>query len=78
MSATKGSRSGTMHALLREVEPGLYRAEYSGEINPERPDEREIPDFHVGTDPAAVKLWVEAMAAGLGYDGVVWDAADRG
>ncbi len=65
--------SGTFHALLREIEPGLFRAEYSGEINPQDPDAREIPDFHIGTDPASVKLWVEEMATGLGYDNVVWD-----
>ncbi|HEY4042359.1 MAG TPA: hypothetical protein VGM32_11025 [Rhodopila sp.] len=66
-------KSGSLHAALREIEPGLFRAEYSGEINPENPDEREIPDFHVGTDAAGVKQWVERMAAGLGYDRVVWD-----
>ena len=77
MSATPRPRSGTLHAILREVEPGLYRAEYSGEINPDNPDEREIPDFHVGTDPAAVTNWVEEMAIGLGYDQVVWDLPDR-
>ena len=76
MSESASPRSGTMHAVLREVEPGLFRAEYSGEINPDRPDEREIPDFHIGTDADGVKNWVEEMAAGLGYDGVVWDAAE--
>lgn len=73
MSDTSGPGKGTLHALLREVEPGLFRAEYTGEINPENPDEREIPDFHVGTDPAGVKNWVEEMAIRLGYDQVVWD-----
>jgi hypothetical protein len=74
MSATSGPRSGIMHAVLREVEAGLYRAEYRGELNPDNPDERAIPDFHIGTDAAAVKLWVEEMATGLGYDKVVWDS----
>jgi hypothetical protein len=63
-----------MHAVLREVESGLYRAEYSGEFNPDNPDEREIPDFHIGTDAAGVKHWVEEMATRLGYDNVVWDS----
>lgn len=67
-------KSGPLHAVLREIEPDLFRAEYSGEINPQDPDERGIPDFHVGTDAAGVKHWVEEMAAGLGYEKVVWEA----
>lgn len=67
------SEMGDFHAVLREIEPGLFRAEYSGEINPDHPDEREIPDFHIGTDAAAVRQWVEEMAIGLGYTKVVWD-----
>ncbi len=67
------SAMGDFHAVLREIEPGLFRAEYSGEINPDHPDEREIPDFHIGTDAAAVRQWVEEMATGLGYAKVVWD-----
>jgi hypothetical protein len=59
MSETSGPRSGIMHAVLREIEPRLFRAEYSGEINPQNPDERKIPDFHVGTDVGSVKLWVK-------------------
>lgn len=65
---------GEFHASLREVEQGLYLAEYSGEINPEHPDSREIPDRHVGASAQEVKLWVEQMAVGLGYERVVWDA----
>lgn len=64
---------GEFHASLREVEKGVYRAEYSGEINPQNPDEREIPDYHVGTSVEDVRIWVEQMATGLGYDRVVWD-----
>ena len=73
MNTTSGPRSGTMHAVLREAGPDLYRAEYSGEFNPEHPDERAIPDFHVGTDADGVKHWVEEMATQLGYEAVVWD-----
>lgn len=69
----KKNSLGEFHASLHEVEGGLFRAEYSGEINPDDPDEREIPDYHVGTSAADVKIWVEQMAAGLGYDRVVWD-----
>jgi hypothetical protein len=64
---------GDFHASLREVEDGVFRAEYSGEINPENPDAREIPDYHVGTSAADVKIWVEEMALGLGYERVIWD-----
>ena len=46
----------------------------SGEIDPENPDAREIPDRHVGTSPQEVKVWVEQMALGLGYECVIWDA----
>jgi len=58
---------------LRKVEEGMYRAEYSGEINPDDPDAREMPDYHLGTSLQAVKVWVEQMAPKLGYDRVVWD-----
>jgi len=58
---------------MREVEDGVFRAEYSGEINPANPDEREIPDYHVGTSATEVKIWVEEMAIGLGYARVIWD-----
>ncbi len=68
---------GVLHARMRQVEDELYRAEYSGEINPENPDEREIPDYHVGTSVADVKVWVEEMAKTLGYDRVVWDELPR-
>ena len=65
---------GEFHASLREVEQGLYVAEYSGEINPEDPDARGIPDRHVGTSAQDVKVWVEQMAVGLGYERVIWGA----
>ena len=57
---------GDFHATLGEAEPGVYRAEYSGELNPDHPGERELPDFHLGTSRADVKVWVEQMARGLG------------
>jgi hypothetical protein len=72
---------GVLHARLRQVEGELFRAEYSGEINPDPSDARDIPDYHVGTTADGVKIWVEQMAEGLGYDRVVWDelpAADGG
>ena len=69
---------GTFHASLREVEPGLFRAEYVGELNPENPDQRAFPDFHLGTNARDVKIWVEQMARGLGYEQVVWDELPDG
>ena len=35
---------GDLHARMRAVQGGLFRAEYSGEINPESSDARDIPD----------------------------------
>ena len=64
---------GELHAGLREAEAGLFRAEYSGEITPQNPDAREIPDYYLGTGEVGVKVWVEQMATALGYDRVVWD-----
>lgn len=32
-----------------------------------------MPDYHIGTDPRDVKVWVEEMATAMGYDRVVWD-----
>jgi hypothetical protein len=63
---------GRFHARLRHVS-GVFRAEYSGEINPKDPDAREILDYHVGTSAEDVKIWVEEMARGLGYSEVVWE-----
>jgi len=51
----------------------LFRAESSDEINPEPGDARDIPDYHGGTSATEVRIWVEEMATGLGYDRVVWD-----
>ena len=69
---------GVLHARMRQVEDELFRAEYRGEINPEPSDARDIPDYHVGTSATEVKIWVEQMATGLGYDRVVWDAMPAG
>jgi hypothetical protein len=77
MRVPTGKRSGTLHARLREVEPGLFSAEYSGEMNSDDPGPETFPDSHLGTDASGVKNWVEEMAAGLGYDRVVWESPDR-
>ena len=73
MVLEKWRHRGDFHAILRRVEDGVFRAEYSGEIDPENLDEREILDYHLGTSVSDVKVWVEQMAQGLGYQRVVWD-----
>lgn len=73
MVLEKRRPTGEFHANLQQVEEGLYRAQYSGEINPDKTDERDIPDYHLGTSAVEVKSWVEQMARGLGYDKVIWD-----
>jgi hypothetical protein len=67
------STKGTLRAILREMEPGLFRAEYPGEMNQDDAGVEAFPDSHVGTDADGVKQWVETMAQGLGYDRVVWE-----
>lgn len=67
------STKGTLRAILREMELGLFRAEYPGEMNADDPGVEAFPDLHIGTDAAGVKQWVETMATGLGYERVVWE-----
>jgi hypothetical protein len=71
-------RSGPLHAVMREVEPGMFRAEYPGEMNNDSAQVEAFPDRHIGTSAAEVKNWVEEMAAGMGYERVVWHADDEG
>ena len=70
MASTTTSK---LHARLTRMPDGMFKAEYTGEMNPAEPDEREIPDSHLGTSEQAVKSWVEQMAKGMGYTEVVWD-----
>jgi hypothetical protein len=65
---------GEFHAVIREMEPGVFRAEYRGELNPDNPDARAFPDYHLGTSFEDVKIWVEQMARTMGYARVVWDS----
>ena len=76
MRVPTGKRSGTLFATLREIEPGVFSAEYPGELNSEDAGPETFPDAHIGTDASGVKTWVEEMAAGLGYDKVVWEQAN--
>jgi hypothetical protein len=68
------------HAEMDEPEPNLFRATYRADMNPDQgASELEVsgpqilPDMHVGTDAAGVKMWVEQLAASRGYSSVVWD-----
>ncbi len=73
MGVSNDNRKVILRARLREVEPGLFKAEYAGEMNSDDPGPETFPDAHIGTDAAGVKAWVEEMASGLGYDGVEWE-----
>ena len=72
MASTPDSK---LRAVIRQMPDGMFKAEYTGEINPENPDAREIPDSHLGTSETEVKAWVEQMAKGMGYTHVVWEPA---
>ena len=67
------------HAEMDEPEPGLFRATYRADTNPDQGASEievsgpDLPDMHVGTDAAGVKMWVEQLAASRGYQKVVWD-----
>jgi hypothetical protein len=68
------------HAVLEQVEPGLFRATYRGDFNPEtQASDVELngphilPDMHIGTSAADVKVWVENLAASQGYAEVIWE-----
>jgi hypothetical protein len=63
----------TLHATMAEVEPGLFRADYPGELNGANdPPGGQVPDSHTGTSQDDVRTWVESMARGLGYERVEW------
>lgn len=64
---------GEFHARLERTPDGLFRALYAGEINPDEPDERAIPDMHLSSTEADARAWVEQIATGLGYTRVVWE-----
>jgi hypothetical protein len=76
MSVRTEKTSGTLRARLREVEPGVFSAEYPGEMNSADTGPETFPDAHIGTDASGVRTWVEEMALGLGYKRVVWEPSD--
>lgn len=69
-----GPKDRSIHAVLVEVEPCLFRADYRGVINQDDAGAEVRPDSHIGTDADGVKGFVEALAKGMGYDSVVWES----
>jgi hypothetical protein len=63
---------GVLHARIDEVEPGLFKAAYIEETMPRGSDAMLIPDTHIATSRDGVRMWVERMAADLGYQRVDW------
>lgn len=74
MEPTVAGAKGDFHASIRQVEPGLYKAEYTGDLNPAHPDAREWPDSHIANTLAEAKGFVEELARSLNYRRVVWDS----
>ena len=65
--------AGILHASMQEAEPGLFRADYPGEMNGwDVPAGGQLPDRHIATSRDDVRLWVEEMAARLGNERVEW------
>jgi hypothetical protein len=65
--------SGVLHASMNEVEPGLFAADYPGELNgSNEPAGGQMPDRHIATSRDDVRVWVETMALQLGYERVEW------
>ena len=69
------------HARMEQPEPGLFRATYRGDTNPENASapvlsegSEVLPDSHIGTDEAAVRNFVETLARNRGFTRVVWRA----
>lgn len=78
------SGKAEFHAVLEEMEPGLFRATYRGaphdaapEAPPALPGHEAPADTHIGTDEAGVRGFVEALARERGYAGVIWEAPAR-
>ena len=70
---------------MRQTPDGLFLAEYSSEIDQAALNKQPVsgpgadtapgmPDSHLGTEEASVRLWVEQMAKGMGYSQVMWEA----
>jgi hypothetical protein len=66
MRVPTGKKSRTLRARLQEVEPGVFSADYPGEMNSDDAGPETFSDAHIGTDASGVRIWVEEMAVGLG------------
>ena len=67
---------GEFYAEL-DCSGGLFRAVYRGDVNAGAPaaaptGAAEMLDTHIGVDAAAVKAFVEQLAAARGFSRVVW------
>jgi hypothetical protein len=76
MRVPTGNSSGAACTLAGD-RAGVFSAEYPGEMNSDDACPETFPDAHIGTDASGVRIWVEEMAAGLGYDRVVWEPAEE-
>lgn len=75
MEPTVPGAKGDFHARIRQMEKDLYKAEYTGDLNPEHPDERrELKDSHIATSLDEARAFVENLARSLKYRRVVWDS----
>ena len=66
MSGGPNTSHREFHAAIREVEPGVFRAE-CGELNPTT-GLAGTSRLSSGLSVADVKIWVEQMARSMGYD----------
>jgi hypothetical protein len=71
---------GVFRARLEQDRGGLFRAIYRGDLNATEPrtevegeGPQVLPDMHIGTDPDAVRVFVETLARDRGYSRVVWE-----
>jgi len=63
-----------LRARMLRTSDGMFKAEYTGDLNPTNPDARAMPDMHLGTEEPEVKFWVEQMAKDMGYVRVEWES----
>jgi hypothetical protein len=75
MEPTVPGAKGDFHARIRRVEADLYKAEYTGDLNPDDPHPaREWTDSHLATSLEEAKAFVENLARSLNFSRVVWDS----
>ncbi len=75
MQPSVSGAKGDFHARISRVEADLYKAEYTGDLNPDDPNpRREWPDSHLATSLEEAKAFVENLARSLDFQRVVWDS----